>query len=250
MDITNIDEVKKKTKNVDIIVHLAGNVRKNSQDTTEKHYKINFLGTLNILEAARINKIKKIIMASTVEVYGDQLPSGRVSESDLCTPFSYYGQSKLLAENCCLQYSKKFGIKCVILRFVYLYGKGMYQSRIISKMIDAARTNQDIIIGLRKSDYFDVLYAKDAARAVTLSVNAKTVNGNVLNISSNKKTTLKEIAKIIKKYYPNFKVTYKKKIGCQPSYYYNNKRAEKIINFKPKYNLKNGLQDLIKNNGL
>lgn len=245
MDITNLDEVKRKVKDIDVIVHLAGNVRKDIQDTPENHFKINTIGTLNVLEAARINKIKRIVIASTVEVYGNQLPSGRISESDLCMPSSYYGLSKLLAENCCSQYSKKFGIECIILRFAYLYGKGMHESRIIAKMIKSARNNQLTTVKLKKSDYFDALYVKDAAQAIVLAISAKNINGKILNISSNKKTNIKEIAEIIKKHHPGFKIKYKKRTSCQPSYYYNNGRAKKIIGFKPKYNLKQGLYEQI-----
>lgn len=245
IDITNIDEVKRKVRNIDTVVHLAGNVRKNFRDTAENNFSINSAGTLNILEAARINNVKKVILASTVEVYSDRLPSGYISESDLCTPSSYYGQSKLLAENYCLQYSKKFKIECIILRFTYLYGEGMHKSRIISKLIDAAKNKQSMAIELGKSDFFDMLYVKDAARAIAQSLGTRDIKGVILNVSSNKKTTMKEVAEIIGNNYSNFKVTYKKKINCQPSYYYDNTRAKKIISFIPSYNLEEGLGDFI-----
>lgn len=248
LDIINKDEVKKGLKNIDIVIHLAGNIRTKSSDDAESNFTVNSTGTLNILEAARINKIKKIILASTVEVYANQLSASCISESDLCAPTSYYGQSKLLAENYCLQYAKKFGIDCLILRFTYLYGEGMHKTRIVSRMIKAAKNKQEIVIESGKSDYFDLLYVKDAARAVVLALNNIRTKEAILNISSNKTTNIKEIAKIIKKNNPSFKVKYKEKTNYYPAHYYDNKRAEKILKFKPQYSLAAGLKDFVDKN--
>lgn len=196
LDVTNKDEVERKVRNIETIIHLAGNVRKKSQDTAEKHFDINATGTLNILEAARINKVKKIILASTLEV--NEYPP------------SYYGQSKLLAETYCLQYSRNFGITCIILRFPYLYGVGMDESRIVPRIIKAAKSNQQITI---KPGEFYMLYVKQAAEIIKSSLKAKKTT--ILNIFPNKKTTMEEIVETVKTYYPNLRVKYTLKQDLQ-----------------------------------
>lgn len=196
VDITDRNKIRKRIKNIETIIHLAGNVRKKSQDVAEKHFNINSTGTLNVLEAARINKVKRIILASTVEVNEH--------------PPSYYGQSKLLAETYCLQYSRNFGITCIILRFPYLYGLGMNKSRIVPRIIKAAENNQQITI---KPGKFYMLYVKQAAEIIESSLKAKKTT--ILNVFPNKKTTMEEIVETVKTYYPNLKVKYTLKQGLQ-----------------------------------
>lgn len=245
LDILNKKDVVSKIKNFDVIIHLAGNIRTSATDSAENHFNINSLGTLNVLEACRINKVPRIILASSAEVYGNPSRLGRINELDIAAPVDFYGQSKLLAECFCRGYSEKFGINFTVLRFTYLYGWGMYPSRVVSKIINSAAENKKLHLLVGPRAFTDMLYVKDAARAILLVLLNKHSRNKIINISSGRKITVSDLIKTAKYFYPdlNFTISGKKEIGDY--YIYDNNLARTILNFRPKYNLRAGFEDYI-----
>lgn len=121
-DITHQSTCISVTKDIDIIFHLAAYISA-TQSVHEPYrcYQTNIHGTLNILEAARINQVKKVILASSAAVYGNH--EGICDEdSTPCNPTSPYGQSKLISEQLCAMYQQLYGISCLSLRFFNVYG--------------------------------------------------------------------------------------------------------------------------------
>ena len=82
------------------------------------HANVN--GTANLLEAARINAVKRFIFSSSSAVYGQQL--GSCTETAHCKPASPYGLSKLIGEMMCKQYTQNFNVETVSLRYFNVYG--------------------------------------------------------------------------------------------------------------------------------
>lgn len=109
-------------KDVDFIFHQAAlsSVSGSIKNPITSN-NVNILGTLNILEAARKNKVKKVIYASSSSIYGDAdvLPK---KESMKPNPISPYAVSKLTAEYYCRVYSKIFEVPTVCLRYFNVYG--------------------------------------------------------------------------------------------------------------------------------
>ena len=116
VDVSDMNRLKT-LERVEVIIHLAA---KTSVTTSIKDpyqtYRTNVLGTLNLLELARLQNIPKFIFSSTY-VYGQPkyLP---VDENHPVNPHSHYHQSKLIAEKLCENYSKSFGINIVTLRLL------------------------------------------------------------------------------------------------------------------------------------
>lgn len=245
LDILNKKDVLSKTKGFNVVVHLAGNVRTPATDSAENHFKVNSIGTIHILEACRANKISRIILASSTEIYGNNLKSGRIKESDLVAPVDFYGQSKLLAEYFCRQYFAKFGINFTALRFTYLYGLGMYPSRAVAKIIDAAAGDKKLQLSVDPRAFMDILYVKDAARAVLLTLLSKRSLNKIINISSSRKTTILDLVKTAKHFYPNSNLSIFPKKEPQNYYIYDSHLAGTVLNFGPEYNLKAGVRDYI-----
>src|SRR3989338_131949 len=246
LDIMDKKAVINKTKGYKSVIHLADNIRTSDTDNAEKHFNINALGTLNILEACRINKIPRIILASSVEVYGNLHKAGTIKETDITVPENFYGQSKLLAEGFCREYSEKFGIKFTALRFTYLYGHGMHPSRIVPKMINAAIDGERLILSVDPSSFMDMVYVRDAAQAVLLSLKSKKAQGEVINVSSGIKTRIRDVDRVISSIYPSFKLKIKTQKEIGNHYLYDNHRAKNILKFKPAYSLEAGFLDYIK----
>ena len=86
-----------KIKNIDLIVHLAGQTSgERSFSLPEEDINNNILGTLNIIKWAKINNVSNIIFSSSVVVYGNKKNyAKKIKEVDKCNPQTIYGLSKL-----------------------------------------------------------------------------------------------------------------------------------------------------------
>jgi len=117
-----IKEIFSKEK-PDMVIHNAAQISvRLSVDEPVLDADINILGSLNIIEAARINKVKKIIFASSGgTVYGEQkfFPA---DETHPLNPISPYGVAKLAVENYLYYYYQSFGLEYIALRYANVYG--------------------------------------------------------------------------------------------------------------------------------
>lgn len=109
---------------IDTVVHLAGftNLREKS---SQKFYMNNFLVTKNLISKLVKFKIKKLIFSSTASVYGNPNKTP-IKETFDTNPISYYGKSKLKAENYIKKYSKN-NYSCITFRFFNASGANVYQ---------------------------------------------------------------------------------------------------------------------------
>lgn len=112
-DILNIESLKKAVDGVDVIYHLAAVV--DYLAPQDLMYKVNVLGTRNLLE---VSKGKKIIYLSTTAVMGKKLKEMPASEKIFCRPSDYYGKTKLEAEKLVRENGG------IILRSADVYGPG------------------------------------------------------------------------------------------------------------------------------
>ena len=107
---------------VDAIFHLAASVgNKRSIDMPIDDAQTNILGTLNILEAARVHRVPKVVFSSSAGIFGE-LKTLPIQEDHPVEPDSPYGASKLGAEKAGLAYAKLYGIRFVALRYFNVYG--------------------------------------------------------------------------------------------------------------------------------
>lgn len=133
IDVTNVDQIPT-IENVNAIVHLAAKTSVvDSFKEPHKTFFANVMGTLNVLEFARIRNIKKLIYVSTY-VYGEPryLP---IDEKHVVNPHSPYNTSKLIAEKICQNYSQHFNMNIVTLRPFYVYGPDSRYRSLIPSMI-------------------------------------------------------------------------------------------------------------------
>src|SRR3989344_274005 len=244
-DILNKKDVLSKTRGFSEVIHLAGNVRTSATDTADNHFRINSIGTQNVLEACRTNKIRRIVLASTVEVYGETHKPVALSETAITNPVDFYGQSKLLAEHFCAEYHRKFGINFTALRFSYIYGNGMHPSRIVSKIVDSAVRGKKLNLSIDGDSFTDFIYVRDASRAVLLALSKKRPLNRAINISSGRKANVMDFIKAAKYFFPDLEVSVSRKKENKNHHIYLNSLAKSILNFKPEYDIKSGLEDYI-----
>lgn len=211
-DIRNFKEVKAVSKNVDVIVHTAAQVAvTTSLDKPRIDFEINALGTLNILEAARLND-SAVLLCSTNKVYGGNVNSIPVKEGkkryyfadelckdgipedfpvDLCE-HSPYGCSKLAADLYVQDFAYTYGLKTAIFRLSCIYGErqfGVEDQGWVAWFVIATITGKPITIYGDGKQVRDVLYITDLLEAFNAFINSK-LKHDVFNIGGGPQNTL------------------------------------------------------------
>lgn len=211
-DITEFETCVQATKNQHIIFHLAAFVSvPGSMGNPLYCNNNNVIGTQNILEAARINNVKRLVFSSTCAVYGET--ESTCIESNLLAPTSVYGFSKLMGEIYCKEYTEMFGLETVMMRYFNVYGArqnphGSYAG-VIAKFSYNMERDLPITIfgdGYQTRDYVSVDTVVEANLLLGMC-NKDDIQAKVFNIATGTSITLLELIEILKEKYPDYQHT-------------------------------------------
>ncbi len=247
-DIRNRRVVNELAGKADAIIHTAAQISVN-RSIEDPIYDAdnNINGTLNLLEAARKSDIKRFIYISSAAVYGKpkKLP---VDEEHPTNPLSPYGLSKLTGEKYAILYYNLYGLPVVCLRPFNIFSPRQNPnnpySGVITKFIERIGNNQNPIIFGDGNQTRDFVYIEDVVNAIFNTVENKKAVGDVFNIGTGKPTRIKELVNIIiqisnNKLKPEFAPA---QIGDIRESYADITKARKILRYKPKYLLEQGLR--------
>jgi nucleoside-diphosphate-sugar epimerase len=239
-NLNNLQKLKKIIKSdFDFVVNLGGNIDHNNKIKT---YKSHYLGAKNLYELARLKKIKKFIQIGSSSEYGKFF--GAVKETDICKPKMIYGKSKLNATEFLLHKHKKENFPVTILRFFQVYGPYQKTNRLIPNIICSSLKNQSFLCS-EGSQLRDFLYVDDAINSIIKNLNnKKKAIGKILNIGFGKPIKVKELILMIKKMINKGKPIFGKiklRIDESKKIYPDLKRAKKILKWKSKITLEEGL---------
>lgn len=234
--------------NFDVCFHQAAN--NNTLDTNEKEvFDFNLNYSINLFKNLYKNGCKKIIYASTTAVYGNQKVP--FNESQKTSPLNLYAKSKLELESFCNYFSRNNKINLIGLRYCNVYGfdesnKGPRASMIYHIYKSLSESYRPLIFkyGQQKRDW---CYVKDVVDANVFAMNYN--DSNVFNIAGGNSVTfyklLEIMNKIMKTYISpkfidcNFLDQYQIDTTCDIS------KAEKELNWKPKFSLQEGIRDYL-----
>jgi nucleoside-diphosphate-sugar epimerase len=122
-DLNSHDALNLLCMDCQVVFHVAGKAHSvpRTKEEEEEFNKVNVAGTMNLLEAAKKNRVKRVVFYSTVGVYGREA-NFHGDELSPCQPGSVYAKSKYEAEKLALGGRANGGPEGVVLRFPVVYG--------------------------------------------------------------------------------------------------------------------------------
>lgn len=247
-DITNLSFVKKViTKDIDYVFHEAaqGGVRASVLNPFRTN-RINVIGTLNVLTAAKDANVKKVINASSSSVYGkvEYLP---FDEKHPKSPVSPYGVSKLAAEQYCRVFNEVYGLPTVSLRYFTVYGPRMRPDLAISIFTDKMLRNEPITIFGDGSQTRDFTYVNDIVKMNMALLKNHKCDGRVINVGSGNCITVNDLAENLKKIIgSSSKIIHtQKQKGDAKHTLANVELANKLLEYKPSVSIREGLKRFV-----
>ena len=250
-DIRDFNGVNEAMKNVDIIFHLAALIAiPFSYNSPDSYIDTNVKGTLNILQAARKNNVKKVLITSTSEVYGTAqfVP---ITELHTKQPQSPYSASKIGADAIADSFYRSFELPVTIVRPFNTYGPRQSARAVIPTIIAQLLNGAEEIKLGDISPTRDLLFVKDTVNGFIKIAQCEDLIGHEVNIATQSEISVGDLAQLlINKINPDAKiVTDTLRIRPEKSEVFrlfgSNEKLKSFTDWEPKYSLEEGLEETI-----
>lgn len=203
-----------KENNIEGIYHLGSMLSVPSDANPWASFQVNVVGTMHMLEAARLFGVKKLVFASTAGTYGLGT-TGVVTDETLQRPITMYGSGKLYCELLGRFYRRKFDLDFRSVRYPQVIGPGVRTPGVAQYnawMIEETARGKPYECYVTEDTKIPVIYFRDAARCTNMCYEAskeriKTVNYNISGVTPAR--TAKELEQVVKKFIPEAKISYK-----------------------------------------
>ncbi|MBU0907807.1 MAG: NAD-dependent epimerase/dehydratase family protein [Nanoarchaeota archaeon] len=244
-DIRNIEDLDESMEGVDAVVHLAGLVGMKHCKTHERAaLQVNKLATNTLVDVCNVNKVKRIIFASTCSVYGSS--TGTLDENSPTNPLESYAQSKLDSEKIILKRADK-NICPTVLRFGTVFGPSRrMRFDLVANVLVAKALHEGKISIFGGSQWRPLVHTEDIARAILAVIEAdeQKVNGQVFNVGGNKNNfQIKELGEKIKENFKDVVISFES-IDDNRDYKVSFDKIEKTLGFVPIYGIEEGVEQM------
>jgi UDP-glucose 4-epimerase len=196
-DILDPDKLNESMKGIDLVSHHAAELEVFTGIENSIHdLRTNIEGTVNVLNAAIKNDVKKFIYASSGGVYG-QAQFNPETEDHPIMPHWPYGVSKLAGEKYCLQYNLLYGLPTVSFRYGIVYGPREWYGRVLTLFIKRILEGEPPIIfgdGNQRRDY---VYIDDVVNANILAIKNNKGDSKAFNVGGDIAFSVKEVADLV-----------------------------------------------------
>lgn len=243
-DITDLASFQNALNGERRVIHLAGLVAGPANKDPYAAATVNVQGAANALEACRQKGVDKIVLASTFFVYEDcgfdEVDEQTSLDMTIMSPFA---RSKYMVEQLARDYSGKYDLCCIPLRFGSVYGPGA-GSNVIGEFVSDAVEGREIVVWGKGARHRQFVYVGDIADAVLKAIEHD--DNGVYNIAGDKQTTTREILEIVQSQIPSVEVSYDttKPERVQP-YHMSLSAAERDLGWRPATDIDKGVSETI-----
>jgi nucleoside-diphosphate-sugar epimerase len=250
-DMRSYHIVREAVQGADYVLHQGAlpSVPRSINDPITTN-EVNVGGTLNILDAARDAKVKRVVYASSSSVYGANkaLPK---QEEMMPQPISPYAVAKLTGEKYCHVFSRTYGLETVALRYFNVFGprqdpESAYAA-FIPKFIVGMMEGQSLTIDGDGSQSRDFTYVSNVVRGNLLALEAEEVGGEVFNMACGSSMSLNDIVEHLRRL-----------LGCEGDISYGPPRAGDVpmsladigrarerLGYEPEISVEEGLEKVV-----
>lgn len=258
-DIRDYKTCKEAVNGVDYVLHQAalGSVPRSINDPLVSN-DVNVSGFLNILQASTQEGISRFVYAASSSTYGDSEALPKV-EDEIGSPLSPYAVTKYVNELYADVFSKTYGIETIGLRYFNVFGRnqdpnGAYAA-VIPKFVTQFINHESPIIngdGMFSRDFTYIDNVVQMNEKALLVTNPLAIN-TVYNTAFGDRTTLNDLINYLKEFLieydseiENIKIIYgPNRMGDIPHSLASIEKARKLLNYNPKYSLKEGLKEAV-----
>jgi UDP-glucose 4-epimerase len=209
--ILDLEKLYNAAKNSDVIVHLGarGSVPRSIKDPVATH-NVNSTGTLNVLEAARINE-SHYIFSSSSSVYGSNMALPK-NENMVLKPLTPYAASKMSGEALSLSYSNSFALSVSTFRFFNIFGPWQRPDHeyaaVIPKWISKCLAGDEIEIFGNGEQTRDFTYVTTVVQVIVNCISNKVLHPEPVNLAYGNNISLNQVVSLLRDTFPTLKVKY------------------------------------------
>jgi nucleoside-diphosphate-sugar epimerase len=252
IDVTSFDQVHRffSEHKPEAVIHLAAiaNIPECIRDP-RRCFEVNVLGTLNVVECSVRHGVKRLIYASSANVYGIR-PRTPVTEEEQLRPRSPYDHTKVAAESVVMSYVVSKGLDAVVFRSWKVFGEGEPETSVTTRFVDACLRGEPIPLYNGGRDVTDPYHVLNYCRAVELALKADGIAGEVFNLGTGNRISIRELAELIRRLtgssselleLPPRTEQEKEPMISYPSV----EKARRLLGYEPLIGLEEGLRRLI-----
>lgn len=201
-NIGDFDAVDKAVEGNDVVFHLAAMNRagRSIANPIEAHFS-NATGTINVFEAAKRHKVKKVVFVSSSSVLGGS--EKLLKEDDPYHPLHPYGVGKAVGEMYADVYHKLYNLPVVTLRYFSIYGPrqrgDIDYAAVAAKFVHLALSHEPLTIYGDGEQLRNYTYVGDAVAATVKAMESDEAIGKIINIANNNEYSIKDIVNAVEK---------------------------------------------------
>lgn len=241
------------------IIHTAWILAPESQANPPRAVSVNIGGTLNVLEAARLRGVTRVVFTSSKGLYGTIVgeyghPTYKPYDEDYRKePVVIYDATKQMAEQLGFNYRRDYNVDFIALRFAMPYGPGkaLRHSKITtSQIIEAGLADVPFVLPQGGDQLNDYVYVKDAAAAIVSACFVEHTEHAAFNIGCGKLMSLRDLATAVVEIFPRAQITIGPGLDFlgigRPIYgVMDISRARRELGFEPQYDFRAAVRDYV-----
>lgn len=250
-DVLDLQRLIQETEGYDTIYHLAAEANVNRfYDSPIYSNQITSVSTLNVLEAARVNHLKRVLLASTEWVYGttEGNSDDEINEETPTanSPDHLYTSSKIAAEMFCKNYKRLYDVDYTIMRFGIPFGERARPATVTPIFLSRILNGNEITIHGTGSQTRQFIYVKDIAKGCVACLHENAKN-EIINLEGHEVISVLDIVRNLEKILDkkaNLKFI-KDRAGQFEGRIISSEKAKKLLNWEPGFSYYTALKNYV-----